>query len=69
SEELIKGGYFGLGPPHPRLQERIGDYTLIMKDGYVIKDWLPGEERYRHIGVHGGMSAAEMYVPLIVVTV
>jgi hypothetical protein len=69
SEELINRGYFGLGPPHPRLQERIGDYTLIMKDGYVIKDWLPGEERYRHIGVHGGMSAAEMYVPLIVVTV
>lgn len=69
SKELINRGYFGLGPPHPRLQERIGDYTLIMKDGYVIKDWLPGEERYRHIGVHGGMSAAEMYVPLIVVTV
>ncbi len=37
-----------------------------MKDRFLIKDWLPGEPRYVHIGVHGGMSAQEMYVPLIV---
>jgi len=67
SEYLIESGYFGLGPPHARLHERIGDYTLIMKDRSVIKDWLPGEPRYVHIGVHGGMCAQEMYVPLIVV--
>ena len=67
SESLIESGYFGLGPPHARLHERIGDYTLLMKDHSVIKDWLPGEPRYVHIGVHGGMSAQEMYVPLIVV--
>jgi hypothetical protein len=36
-----------------------------MKDNYVLKDWLPGESRYQHIGVHGGVSQAEMYVPLI----
>ena len=69
SEALIERGYFGLGPPHPRLKQRIGDYTLVFKENYVIKDWLPGEKRYRHIGVHGGLSAEEMYVPLIVVTV
>jgi len=67
SEDLIESGYFGLGPPHPRLHERIGDYTLIMKGDAVIKDWLPGEPRHVHVGVHGGMSAQEMYVPLIVV--
>jgi hypothetical protein len=67
SEYLMESGYFGLGPPHPQLHERIGDYTLIMKDRSVIKDWLPGEPRYVHVGVHGGMSAQEMYVPLIVV--
>ncbi len=67
SKDLIESGYFGLGPPHARLHERIGDYTLIMKDRSVIKDWLPGEPRYVHVGVHGGMSAQEMYVPLIVV--
>lgn len=65
SKYLIEAGYFGLGPAHARLHERIGDYTLIMKDRAVIKDWLPGEPRYVQIGVHGGMSAQEMYVPLI----
>jgi predicted AlkP superfamily pyrophosphatase or phosphodiesterase len=66
SKYLIEAGYFGLGPPHARLQERIGDYTLIMKDRSVIKDRLPGEPRYVQIGVHGGMCPQEMYVPLIV---
>jgi hypothetical protein len=69
SRELIERGCFGLGVPHPRLADRVGDYTLVMKENYVIKDWLPGEHRYAHIGVHGGTSDAEMWVPLIVATV
>lgn len=68
SRELIDNGYFGAGDPHPRLHERVGDYTLIMKQRFVIKDWLPGEARHVQIGVHGGISDAEMYVPLIVAT-
>ncbi len=68
SSDLIDNGYFGFGDPHPRLRDRIGDYTLIMKQRFVIKDWLPGEARHRQIGVHGGTSDAEMYVPLIVAT-
>lgn len=66
SRELIEEGFFGLGPPHPRLLERIGDYTLIMQRDANIKDWLLGEKKYVHIGVHGGTSAREMYVPLVV---
>ncbi|HYE38270.1 alkaline phosphatase family protein [Methylocaldum sp.] len=66
SRDLLASGCFGLGAPHPRLAERIGDYALIMKENYVIKDWLPGERRYRQIGVHGGTSPEEMFVPLIV---
>ena len=66
SEELLELGYFGYGPPHSKLIERIGDYALIMKDNYTIKDWLPKERRHVHIGSHGGVSAEEMYVPLIV---
>lgn len=66
SRGLIEQGYFGLGPAHPRLPDRIGDYTLLMKENYVIKDWLPSEGRYAQIGVHGGISESEMWVPLIV---
>lgn len=69
SATLVESGYFGLGPPHPQLHERIGDYTLVMKHDAAIKDWLLGEERHVHVGVHGGASAAEMYVPLIVAQV
>lgn len=66
SEYLIESGYFGLGAPHARLHERIGDCTMMMKDACIIEHWLPGEPRYVQVGVHGGMSAQEMYVPLIV---
>lgn len=66
SAQLVAHGYFGPGEPHPRLCERIGHYTLMMKHNYVIKDWLPNERRYTQIGVHGGVSMQEMVVPLIV---
>jgi len=66
SEQLIEQGYFGKGTPHPELLNRIGHYALIMKDNYVIKDRLAGEQPFVHIGVHGGTSREEMLVPLIV---
>ena len=65
STELIAQNWFGPGAPHPRLAERVGNYTLVMKDNCTVKDWLPGEKRHVHIGVHGGISDDEMYVPLI----
>ena len=65
SEELIARGVFGLGEAHPRLHERVGHYTLLMKDNFIIKDWLVGERRFFNIGVHGGTSTAEMFVPLL----
>jgi hypothetical protein len=66
SADLLAEGWFGPGAPHPRLAERIGDYILVMKDGYAIRDVLPGERRHAQIGVHGGTSEDEMLVPLVV---
>ena len=66
SADLLAAGWFGPGAPHPRLAERIGDYILVMKDGFAIRDVLPGERRHAQIGVHGGTSADEMLVPLVV---
>jgi hypothetical protein len=65
SEDSVAAGYFGLGTPDPRLLDRIGHYTLLMRNGCTIKDWVLGEERHSHIGSHGGLSEAELYVPLI----
>lgn len=65
SEALIDAGWFGPGIPQPRLEERVGTHTLVMRDDWSVRDWLPGERRYRQIGVHGGLSRREMQVPLI----
>jgi len=65
SHRLLTDGWFGRGAPHPRLDQRIGHYALVMKENYCISDRLPGERAKQHIGVHGGISAQEMYVPLI----
>ena len=65
SADLIAQGWFGLGPASPQLEQRVGHYTLLMKDDYTIKDWILGEPRHLTLGVHGGVSAAEMQVPLI----
>ena len=59
-------GAFGPGPDHPRLAERVGDFVLLLRDGWAIRDWLPGEQRHPKLGVHGGSSPAELYVPLVV---
>ena len=67
SASMVADGWFGLADPHPRLAERIGDYTLVMRDGYAIRDWAPGDKRFRQVGVHGGVSEDEMQVPLVVV--
>jgi hypothetical protein len=66
SAALVREGWFGPGPPHPKLLSRIGDYVLMPQGRATIKDWLPGEKRYRQIGVHGGLSEEEMRVPLII---
>lgn len=65
SEELAAAGRFGPGAVHPRLLERIGDFTLEMKDDWTLRDTVPGERTHRLIGVHGGTSRAEMTVPLV----
>ncbi len=65
SESLLTRRLFGLGEAHPELRSRIGDYVLMMKQGHVIQDSLPGENPPAMVGFHGGLSAAEMYVPLV----
>ncbi|MDH3588182.1 MAG: alkaline phosphatase family protein [Gammaproteobacteria bacterium] len=65
SPQLLEAGLFGPGEPHPRLHARVGDYTLLMNDKYIITDTVPGESSNTLIGVHGGLTAAELYVPLV----
>ena len=64
SQELIHQGLFGQGEPHPGLEDRVGDYTLLLTGRSVIRDQLPSEKGTVQIGVHGGLSASELFVPL-----
>lgn len=66
---LLDERWFGPGPVHPKLAARIGDCALVMQDDWSIKDWLDGEARHTTLGVHGGVSVAEMRVPLVYVEV
>ncbi|MHA2141503.1 MAG: alkaline phosphatase family protein [Candidatus Thorarchaeota archaeon] len=67
SDSLIDENWFGLFEPHPKLSSRVGDYTMIFKDGYAILNEFPGQEPPALLGHHGGTSKEEMNVPLIVI--
>lgn len=68
SGELVRSeDWFGPGTPHPALLHRVGDYTVLMRGTHIIKDQLPTEQPFQQVGVHGGLSADEVYVPLIVI--
>ncbi len=66
SSDLIAEGWFGPGKPCPELPYRVGDYCLLMKEGWLIQDTLLAEERKDHKGNHGGVSKEELFVPLII---
>lgn len=69
SRELLDAGWFGPGPAHPALAGRVGDYALLMHDGWMVFDRTPDEGPRRMVAVHGGLSAAERLVPLVAVRV
>lgn len=66
-EKLLDEQWYGTGPVSSRLAGRIGDYVLAMRQDWTIRDRVPGEDLIDLIGVHGGLSAAEMHIPLCVV--
>lgn len=66
STDLLRDGWFGPGTPHPRLEQRIGDYILIPNGNRIVRDHVLGEDPPKLIGAHGGITSAEMNVPLIV---
>ncbi len=65
STALIENNWYGLGQPHPRLSERVGDRVMLMHKQATIRDWLVQEKPYSMVGVHGGLSSAELWVPLV----
>jgi hypothetical protein len=67
SSDLVAEGWFGRGKEHPMLRHRIGDYTLLAKPGWTIRDTVLGEPHLSFLGHHSGTTKEEMLVPLIVI--
>jgi hypothetical protein len=61
--EALKNGLFGPDTPHPEAAARLGDLSLIVREGHHIGDrpLRPGASLSRH----GGFSEREMLVPLL----
>ncbi|MBN1275515.1 alkaline phosphatase family protein [Candidatus Woesearchaeota archaeon] len=70
-ELLVNDHLYGLGKPNGKLLERVGDYVLVMKENYVLRDRLANDKERKASpvdkGVHGGVSDEELFVPLIIV--
>jgi hypothetical protein len=65
AQQVLAQELLGPGVPHPRVAERLGSHVLLMKEDYCLTDRVMGETRaFGQIGVHGGMSDAELRVPL-----
>lgn len=64
-EKLLDEGWFGPGPYHPDIADRLGDYILVMRPGRVTRDHVPGETRPSFVGYHGGVTPDEMEIPLV----
>ncbi|MCL2063464.1 MAG: alkaline phosphatase family protein [Candidatus Cloacimonetes bacterium] len=63
--DILERSLLGIGEINPKIYDRLGDEILIMKDNYVMIDNVYEEKYKEMIGFHGGMSRAEMMVPLI----
>ncbi len=66
SQTILAEGWLGPGDPHPSLESRVGDFVLIPEDDRMVRDWLPVERSFPLQSAHGGLSNAEMLVPLVV---
>lgn len=67
AHETFSMGLWGPGPEHPALRRRVGDYVLIARDGHALASSVPGRPRETHVAHHGGLSEAEVVVPLYAV--
>jgi len=65
--ELLAEGILGPGEAHPETVSRLGTHVLHLEGEYCLTDRVPGERQpFAQVGVHGGLSDAELRVPLCV---
>jgi Type I phosphodiesterase / nucleotide pyrophosphatase len=66
SSAAWESGLFGGLPTQETFRKRVGDLIALPRDGTQMIYTYPGNQVSRpHLGSHGGLSAAEMLVPLL----
>jgi hypothetical protein len=63
-EVMLEAGVYGPGVPHPALESRVGDVVLLSHEGWGMIHTPPGVTPLVMSGSHGGMSPAEVRIPL-----
>lgn len=63
-QQVLQQGLFGDGPAHEHFRAMLGDYLAVAVGEVSI--YGPREREFP-IGVHAGLTAAEMQIPLILV--
>lgn len=66
SSQALEAGLLGFGTPTPRARERIGDWLLVPQSGAY---WVWANKENRLHGRHGGLSAQEMLIPLMLLEI
>ncbi len=68
-EQLINDNFYWLGTANKKLFDRVGDYVLIMKENYVLRDKLANHEHQEKSekASHWALSDDEMLIPLITI--
>jgi len=62
SGQALAAGLLGPGRPAPETDHRVGDVLVLGRDRHVFRHREP---KFQVRGVHGGLSASEMLVPLL----
>jgi len=68
TDELVADGIFGPSVTQ-RLRDRLGEVVILPELGESVYWYTPGRFIQRMWGQHGGLSAAEMEIPLIALEV
>lgn len=67
-DKILNEHLFGPGIPNPKAIELIGDYMIIAINDKSLIQHVPNEAPFENLkGIHAGLTADEMLVPLILV--
>jgi predicted AlkP superfamily pyrophosphatase or phosphodiesterase len=65
SSAAWESGLYGGPPAQETFRKRVGDLIALPRDGVQTPYTYPGQKARTYLGLHGGLTEAEMRVPLI----